>query len=51
MPNITITTSPSGRSPENKYFFGNQTRKLDLSRPKYNKIGRELDFWYIGGSN
>ena len=45
MPNITITTSPSGRSPENKYFFGNRTRKLDLTRPKYNKIGRELDFW------
>ena len=45
MPNITITTSPSGRSPENKYFFGNQTRKLDLSRPKYNKIGKEQDFW------
>lgn len=45
MPNITITTKPTGRSPENKYFFGNRTRKLDLSRPKYNKIGRELDFW------
>ena len=45
MPNITITTSPSGRSPENKYFFGNRTRSLDLSRPKYNKIGKELDFW------
>ena len=47
MPNITITTSPSGRSPENKYFFGNRARKLDLSRPKYNKIGSEVDFWEL----
>ena len=22
MPNIEITTKPTGRSPENKYFFG-----------------------------
>ena len=45
MPNIEITTKPTGRSPENKIFFGNKTSKLDLSRPKYNKIGKELDFW------
>ena len=45
MPNINITTVPTGRSPENKYFFGNRTRDLDLSRPKYNKIGREVDYW------
>ena len=38
MPNIEITTKPTGRSPENKIFFGNKTSKLDLSRPKYNKI-------------
>ena len=44
MPNINITTSPTGRSPENKYFFGTQTRDLDISRPKFNKIGSEEDF-------
>ncbi len=44
MPNINITTSPTGRSPENKYFFGQQTEYLDLSRPKFNKIGSEEDF-------
>ena len=44
MPNINITTHPTGRSPENKYFFGEQTKDLDLTRPKYNKIGEEEDF-------
>ncbi len=44
MPNINITTHPTGRSPENKYFFGEQTKDLDLSRPKYNKIGEGKDF-------
>ena len=44
MPNINITTHPTGRSPENKYFFGEQTKQLDLSRPKFNKIGVEADF-------
>ena len=44
MPNINITTHPTGRSPENKYFFGEQTKDLDLSRPKYNKIGEGNDF-------
>lgn len=44
MPNIEITTSPTGRSPENKYFFGSRTSELDLSRPKYNKIGKVADF-------
>ena len=42
--NIEITTSPTGRSPENKYFFGHKTKCLDMSRPKYNKIGNEQDF-------
>ena len=42
--NINITTSPTGRSPENKFFFGNRTKHLDMSRPKYNKIGVEEDF-------
>tara|TARA_B100000902_G_C27284405_1_gene903620 strand:+ start:153 stop:1346 length:1194 start_codon:yes stop_codon:yes gene_type:complete len=42
--NINITTSPTGRSPENKFFFGNRTKHLDMSRPKYNKIGVEADF-------
>ena len=45
MPNIEITTKPTGRSPENKFFFGNKTSKLDLSRPKYNKVEKELYFW------
>lgn len=44
MANISITTSPTGRSPENKYFFGEKTKCLDLTRPKYNKIGKEEDF-------
>lgn len=44
MTNISITTSPTGRSPENKYFFGHKTKYLDMSRPKYNKIGKEQDF-------
>ena len=44
MPNITINTSPTGRSPENKYFFGQATTHLDLSRPKYNKIGVQADY-------
>ena len=43
--NIEITTKPTGRSPENKYFFGSRTEHLDLTRPKYNKIGNEDDFW------
>ena len=44
MTNIKITTHPTGRSPENKYFFGEQAKQLDLSRPKFNKIGVEADF-------
>ena len=44
MTNIKITTHPTGRSPENKYFFGEQAKQLDLSRPKFNKIGIEADF-------
>ena len=44
MTNINITTHPTGRSPENKYFFGEQADQLDLSRPKFNKIGVEADF-------
>jgi len=44
MVNINITTNPTGRSPENKYFFGSKTQFLDLTRPKYNKIGQEKDF-------
>ena len=45
MPNIEITTKPTGRSPENKVHFGNRTKHLDLSRPKYNKIGKDLNYW------
>lgn len=44
MPNISLTTSPTGRSPDKKYFFGKQTKDLDLTRPKFNKIGQEEDF-------
>ena len=44
MTNISITTHPTGRSPENKYFFGRQAEQLDLSRPKFNKIGKGEDF-------
>ena len=44
MANISITTNPTGRSPDNKFFFGRQTKALDLTRPKYNKIGKEKDY-------
>ena len=44
MTNISITTSPTGRSPDKKYFFGEQTKDLDLTRPKFNKIGNGKDF-------
>ena len=44
MPNIEIATSPTGRRPENKFFFGEATKHLDLTRPKYNKIGLESDY-------
>jgi phosphoenolpyruvate carboxykinase (ATP) len=43
--NISITTKPTGRSPENKWYFGSRAEALDLSRPKYNRIGNEEDFW------
>ena len=45
MPNIEINTHPTGRSPENKIHYGSRSMKLDLSRPKYNKIGEEKYFW------
>ena len=45
MPNIEITTKPTGRSPENKVHFGNRSNQLDMTRPKYNKIGEEKNFW------
>ena len=44
MPNYTIKTTPTGRSPENKFYFGHKTKCLDTSRPKYNKIGKQEDF-------
>ena len=44
MANISINTNPTGRSPDNKFFFGKQTKALDLTRPKYNKIGKEKDY-------
>lgn len=39
MTNISITTEPTGRSPENKYFFGTATNELCTKRPKYCKVG------------
>ena len=39
MTNINITTTPTGRSPENKYFFGESTNELCTKRPKYYKTG------------
>jgi len=44
MPNLKIKTNPTGRSPENKYFFGNRSMAVDLSRPQYNRIGNAKDF-------
>ena len=45
MPNIEITTKPTGRSPENKIHFGARSNLLDMTRPKYNKIGEEKNYW------
>ena len=44
MPNISIQTNPTGRSPENKYFFGSRAEHIDLTRPQYNRIGDVKDF-------
>jgi len=44
MPNYNITTVPSGRSPEHKYFFGRATKELCTKRPNYYKVGDEGDF-------
>ena len=44
MPNISITTNPTGRSPENKFFFGDRSKHIDLTRPQYNRIGKEEDY-------
>ena len=44
MTNINITTEPTGRSPENKYFFGEATSELCKERPKYCKIGNMDDY-------
>ena len=44
MPNISIQTNPTGRSPENKYFFGSRSEHIDLTRPQYNRIGNEKEF-------
>lgn len=42
--NIEIITQPTGRSPENKFFFGQRAKDLDFSRPKYNKVGDIRDY-------
>ena len=44
MTNINITTNPTGRSPENKYFFGEATSELCTERSKYCKIGNMDDY-------
>jgi len=44
MTNINITTEPTGRSPENKYFFGDATSELCTKRPKYCKTGDPLEY-------
>jgi len=44
VPNISIQTNPTGRSPENKYFFGSRSEHIDLTRPQYNRIGNEKEF-------
>jgi ATP-dependent phosphoenolpyruvate carboxykinase len=44
MTNINITTNPTGRSPENKYFFGDRTSELCTKRPKYYKIGDSNEY-------
>ena len=44
MGNYNITTVPSGRSPEHKYFFGSKTEQLDKNRPNYCKVGKDEDF-------
>lgn len=44
MPNLSIQTVPSGRSPDKKYYFGERTKFLDLTRPKYNKVGKLEDY-------
>ena len=44
MPNYKITTVPSGRSPEHKYFFGEATEELCTKRPNYCKVGNDSDF-------
>ena len=44
MTNINITTTPTGRSPENKYFFGESTNELCTKRPKYYKTGDPYEY-------
>ena len=44
MTNINITTNPTGRSPENKYFFGDATSELCTERSKYCKVGNMDDY-------
>ena len=42
--NIKIKTSPTGRSPKGKFFFGDATRLLDKSRNEDVQIGKIEDF-------
>ena len=42
--NFSIKTNPTGRSPENKYFFGERAQHVDLTRPQYNRVGNEEEF-------
>ena len=42
--NIKIKTSPTGRFPKGKFFFGDATRLLDKSRNEDVQIGKIEDF-------
>ena len=44
MENINIKTNPTGRSPKGKWYFGENTIKLDRDRPNECQIGNESDF-------
>ena len=44
MENINVETSPTGRSPKGKFYFGDNTIKLCRDRPKDVQIGNIKDY-------
>ena len=42
--NYDITTHPTGRSPEHKYYFGARTSELDPTRPQYCRTGTDEQY-------